>query len=206
MGSDWVRFDRNELAGAFGDIGTDLPLVVGVILVAGLDSASALIMFGAMQVFTGLAYGIPMPVQPLKAMAALVIAQKLGGNVLFGGGLAIGVIMLALTVTGLIEWLARVVPKTVVRGIQFGLGLQLATLALKYYVQADGAIGYALAAAGLVITIALLGNRRFPAALFVVAIGVVYAIAFKLDFAAVGHGVGIHLPQLRAPTVQDILT
>lgn len=198
-----VRFDRNELAGAFGDIGTDLPLVVGLILAANLDSASALIMFGAMQILTGLVYGMPMPVQPLKAMAALVIAQKLPGNILFGGGLAIGVIMLLLTVTGLIGWLARVVPKTVVRGIQFGLGLQLATLALKDYVQADGVAGYALAAAGLVITVALMGNRRFPAALFVIALGVVYAL-FQFNFGTVGFG--FRLPQLHQPTVDDILT
>ncbi len=204
MRRDWIRFDRNELAGAFGDIGTDLPLVVGVILAAKLDSASALIMFGAMQVLTGLAYGMPMPVQPLKAMAALVIAQRLGGNILFGGGLAIGVIMFALTVTGLIGWLARVVPKTVVRGIQFGLGLQLATLALKDYVQADGAAGYVLAGAGFVITIALMGNRRFPAALFVIALGVGYATAVHLDTAKIN--VGFRLPQLHAPVWHDILT
>ena len=198
-----VRFDRNELAGAFGDIGTDLPLVVGVILAANLDSASALIMFGAMQVLTGLVYGMPMAVQPLKAMAALVIAQKLSGNILFGGGLAIGLIMLVLTVTGLIGWLARVVPKVVVRGIQFGLGLQLATLALKDYVQSDGLAGYLLAAAGLVITIAFMGNRRFPAALFVIALGVVYAL-FRFDFGAVGFG--FRLPQWRQPAMADILT
>jgi xanthine/uracil/vitamin C permease (AzgA family) len=202
----WIRFDRNELAGAFGDIGTDVPLVVGVILAAKLDSASALILFGAMQVLTGLLYGMPMPVQPLKAMAALVIAQKLGGNILFGGGLAVGVMMLVLTVTGLIGWLARVVPKTVVRGIQFGLGLQLATLALKDYVQADGAVGYALAGAGFVITIGLMGNRRFPAALFVIALGVAYAATFKLDLAAVGRGAGFRLPQIHVPTVADVLT
>src|SRR2546430_3657179 len=119
-------------------MGTDVPLIIGVALASHLDGASALIMFGAMQILTGLAYNMPMPVQPLKAMAALVIAQKLSGNILFGGGLAIGVIMLVLTVTGLIGWLARIVPKVVVRGIQFGLGLQLGTLALKDYVQSDG--------------------------------------------------------------------
>ena len=32
-----IRFDRNELSGAFGDIGTDFPLLVGMILAAGLD-------------------------------------------------------------------------------------------------------------------------------------------------------------------------
>ena len=202
----WIRFDRNELAGAFGDIGTDLPLIVGMILVAGLDGASALVMFGAMQIFTGLRYGIPMPVQPLKAMAALVIAQKLSGPVLFGGGLAIGVIMLVFTVTGLIEWLARVVPKTAVRGIQFGLGLQLAMLAVRDYVRADGTAGYVLAAIGFVITIVLMGNRRFPAALFVIALGVLYACLFKIDFTALRHGPGFCLPRLQPLSRQDVLT
>ncbi|HXI83950.1 MAG TPA: putative sulfate/molybdate transporter [Verrucomicrobiae bacterium] len=205
MRKGWIRFDRNEFAGAFGDIGTDLPLIIAMILVAGIDAASALIMFGVMQLFTGLRYGIPMPVQPLKAMAALVIAQKLSGGVLFGGGLAIGVLMLVLTVTGLIEWLARVVPKTVVRGIQFGLGLQLAMLAIKDYVPADGAAGYALAAAGFVITIILLGNRRFPAALFVIALGVAYALVFKVDSGMVWRGAGLHLPQLHVVTREDLL-
>ena len=206
MRKGWIRFDRNEFAGAFGDIGTDLPLIIAMILVAGLDAASALIMFGVMQVFTGLRYGIPMPVQPLKAMAALVIAQKLSGGVLFGGGLAIGVIMLVLTVTGLIGWLARVVPKNVVRGIQFGLGLQLAMLAVKDYVPAEGAAGYALAAAGFVITIVLLGNRRFPAALFVIALGVAYALIFKVNFDVVWRGASFHLPHLRMVSRQDLLT
>src|SRR5713101_6639205 len=94
-----IAFNRNELSGAFGDIGTDFPLVVGMILAAGLDPASVMIVFGAMQVLTGLLYGMPMPVQPLKAMAALVITQKLGGDVLYGGGLAIGIVMLLLSVT-----------------------------------------------------------------------------------------------------------
>src|SRR5258708_10451596 len=135
-GRGGIRFDGNELAGAFGDIGTDLPLIVGVILAAHLDSASALILFGAMQILTALRYRIPMPVQPLKAVAALVIAQKISGNVLFGGGLAIGILMLFLTVTGLIDLLAKVLPKAVVRGIQFGLGLQVFLLAPQGYASA----------------------------------------------------------------------
>ena len=154
-----IRFDRNELAGAFGDIGTDFPLLVGLVLAAKLDSASVLILFGAMQILTGLFYRMPMPVQPLKAMAALVISQKLAGNVLFGAGLAIGLVMLVLALTGLTEWLARVVPKTVVRGIQFGLGLQLATLALRDFVQADGRNGYLLAGAAYTSKISGKGGR-----------------------------------------------
>src|SRR5437588_499968 len=201
-----IRFDRNELAGAFGDIGTDLPLIVGMILAAKLDSASVLVLFGAMQVLTALRYRMPMPVQPLKAVAALVIAQKLSGNVLFGGGLAIGILMLFLTVTRLIDLLARVVPKAVVRGIQFGLGLQLATLALKDYVGADGRNGYLLAAFAFVLIAILIGNRRYPAALFVIAAGLAYAIIFKLNGPTVFQGIGFRLPHLHRPTAGDVWT
>ncbi|HMA19446.1 MAG TPA: putative sulfate/molybdate transporter, partial [Gemmatimonadaceae bacterium] len=84
-GRGGIRFDRNELAGAFGDIGTDLPLIVGMILAAGLHSASVLVMFGLMQYFTAIRYRMPMPVQPLKAVAVLVITQKVAPEVLYGG-------------------------------------------------------------------------------------------------------------------------
>jgi hypothetical protein len=201
-----IRFDRNELAGAFGDIGTDLPLIIGIIVAANLDTASALILFGVMQILTALRYRMPMPVQPLKAVAALVIAQRISGNVLFGGGLAIGILMLLLTVTGLIDLLARVVPKCVVRGIQFGLGLQLALLALKDYVKADGAKGYLLAAVAFVLIVLLLGNRRYPAALFVIALGLVYAIVFKLNGPTLIQGIGFRLPHIYRPGLHDVLT
>ena len=64
-----LRFNRNELSGSFGDIGTDLPLIVGMVVACKLDPASSFLMFGILQIMTGIAYGIPMPVQPLKAMA-----------------------------------------------------------------------------------------------------------------------------------------
>ena len=201
-----IRFDRNELSGAFGDIGTDFPLIVGMILIAKLDAASVLVMFGAMQLLTGLLYGLPMPAQPLKAMAVLVITQKLTGNILYGGGLAIGITMFVLAVTGLIDWLARAVPKSVVRGIQFGLGIQLALLAVRDYVPADGRSGYALAATAFVLTLFLLGNRRFPPAPLVILLGVIYAFTFKLDAGILARSAGFHLPHLYRPSLADVLT
>jgi len=152
--SNRVRFDRNELAGAFGDIGTDLPLLIGVLAASGADTASVLVVYGLMQICSGLWYGMPMPVQPLKAFAALVIAKKIQPAIIYGGGLAIGISMFLLSVTGLINWIARIVPKAVVRGIQLGLGFQLATLALKEYVPATGLPGYLLAGLCFVVAIA----------------------------------------------------
>jgi hypothetical protein len=203
-GSVKIRFDRNEFAGAFGDMGTDIPLLIGMTLAAGLDGTSVLVMFGAMQILTGLVYPLPMPVQPLKAMAAIVIAQQASPATLYGAGLAIGLVMLLLATTGLLDWLARVVPKCVVRGIQLGLGLQLASVALKF-VEADGLPGYALAAGAFAITVLLLGNRRFPAALPVVVLGLVYAVTFKLDGGLLGS-LRFRLPAVHLPQPADILT
>jgi Molybdate transporter of MFS superfamily len=201
-----LRFDRNELAGAFGDIGTDLPLIIGMIAASGLNSSSVLVMFGVMQFLTALAYGMPMAVQPLKAVAVIVITQHIAPGVLYGGGFAIGVAMVILTITGGIDWLARVVPRAVVRGLQFGLGLQLSLLALGNYVQHDGTAGYILAALAFVIVVALLGNRRFPPALFVIALGVIYAIVFRMKASDVAGSVGFSLPQVQRLTLSDITT
>jgi len=200
-----LRFDRNELAGAFGDIGTDVPLLVGMALAAKLHGTSLLVMFGLMQVLTGVVYRMPMPVQPLKAMAAIVIAQQTSAEVLFGAGLAIGVVMLLLSATGLLDWLGRVVPKCVVRGIQFGLGLQLASVALGRYLPADGVTGYLLAAGAFSIVVLLLGNRRFPAALPVVALATAYAAIFKLDGQVLADALGFHLPRVHIPRLPDVV-
>jgi xanthine/uracil permease len=149
---------------------------------------------------------MPMPVQPLKAMAAIVIAQKLPANVLYGGGLAIGISMLILTATGLIEWIDRVVPKPVVRGIQFGLGLQLAGIALRDFVPSEGAAGWWLAGIGFAVTILLIGRRRVPAALILVGLGIAYALAVKLEASNLLRAAGFHLPQWHIPSGADVWT
>ena len=201
---DGLRFDRNELSGAFGDLGTDLPLLVGMVLAAGLDAPSVLVMFGLMQVATGIAYRMPMPVQPLKAVAALVITQKVPAATLYGGGLAIGATMFVLATTGLLGWLARVVPRAVVRGLQFGLGLQLSLLALRDMVPSGGIAGYALAAAAFALVLLLLGNRRWPPAIFVVLLGVAWALWFAVRPAELVTGVGFTLPAPRTVSWADI--
>lgn len=200
-----IRIDRHEFAGSFGDIGTDFPLITGMILAGGLDAASVLIMFGAMQVMTGLLYGLPMPAQPLKAVAVLVIAGGVTPEVLYGGGLAIGLAMLILTLTGLVEWLDRHIPKAVIRGIQVGLGLKLAQLALGDYVQAAGFEGYVLAAVCFALILTLSGSRRLPAALPVIALGVVYGLVSNPGAAGLGSTFGLALPRPSVPSTGDVL-
>lgn len=206
-----VKFNRNELSGAFGDIGTDFPLIVGMILAAGLDSPSVLIMFGIMQIFTGFFYKMPMPVQPLKAMAAIVIsggaAGAISANVLSGAGLSIGITVFILTVTRLIDFVNKIVPKCVVRGIQFGLGIQLAMMiAIKKYIFSDGSSGIMLALISFLIIIFLKNSRKYPAALFVIILGIIYASLFKPDAVNISSAIGINLPKLSFPSLANIMT
>ena len=201
-----LRFDRREFAGAFGDLGTDFPLLVGLTLACGLDGGSVFAVAGALQIATALIYRMPMPVEPLKAMAALAIAQKLAPGVLAGGGLAIGAMMLLLTATGLLETLARAVPKTVVRGIQCGLGLKLSALAAREFLPAGGAPGWILAAVAALIVIVLMGHERFPPALLVVGLGLAYALGTGLDLRALSGGIGLHLPAFTAPSAANVMT
>jgi len=204
MSRDPILFNRRELSGAFGDIGTDLPLIIAMILAANLYIPGALIMFGLMQVLTGWIYRMPMPAQPLKAMATLVIAQQIGGNILLGAGLAIGIVMLILSVTGLLDKLASWIPKVVVRGLQLGLGISLCSLAFKNYISSDSIYGYVLAAVSFVIILLFIDNKKYPASLLVIGLGVVYAFVFKIDAADIPESMGLNIPMFGIPSIEDI--
>ncbi len=200
-----IKINRNELSGAFGDIGTDLPLIIAMLAVTDLKSSSILIIFGVMQILTSFLYGIPMPVQPLKVVAMIVITQKISSAVIFGGGLAIGILMLILTITGLITYLNKVIPKTVIRGIQLGLGLQLCLLSLKDYVPADKFIGYMVALIAFSIGLILIGNKKYPPAIFILFLGFLYA---SISNSSVFQLISFNVPQFTLPTitVDNILT
>src|SRR5690606_1223797 len=195
-----LSFNRQELSGAFGDIGTDFPLIVAMILAADLHAPSVLIMFGIKQILTGVVYKMPMPAQPLKAMATLVIAQQLTGDLLFGAGLAIGIAMMILSLTGALDWLARIIPKVVIRGLQLGLGIALAMLAFRQYIPADAIRGYVLALVAFVLIVGLMGNKKYPAAIVVIGLGLMYALVFKMEYQDFFQVAGFNLPQWHVPT------
>src|SRR2546421_7490132 len=69
------EFDRSELAGAFGDLGTLIPFVVGYITINRLDPQGVLLGFGLLAVATGLYFRPPMSVQPMKAIATVAVTH-----------------------------------------------------------------------------------------------------------------------------------
>ena len=204
MNTQKIKFNKQEFAGAFGDIGTDFPLIIAMILAANLHAPSVLIVYGLMQILTGLTYKIPMPVQPLKAMATLVIAQKIAGPILLGAGLSIGVVMLVLSFTGLLDKLTKLVPKAVIRGLQLGLGISLCSLACKEYIAADKLWGYLLAFGAFLIVIFFIDNKKFPASILVICLGFLYAFIASVDFQALFQAIGVSFPRMTVPTVEDV--
>jgi MFS superfamily sulfate permease-like transporter len=99
--------------------------------VAGLAPVGVLLSFGIFYVGTGLFYRLPIPVQPMKAVSAVLIASGLSAGEIAAAGLCLGVILLVLGATGAIGRFARIVPQSVVTGLQLGLGITLALLSLE---------------------------------------------------------------------------
>jgi len=85
-----VRFAISELSGALGDLGTLVPLTVALITVNGLPATSIFFGLGVAYLLTGLFYRLPIPVQPLKAVAAIAIARGLPGTTVAAAGWGVG--------------------------------------------------------------------------------------------------------------------
>ena len=120
-----------ECSGACGDLGTFIPHVIGAITVAGLSPAGVLFGFATFLIATGLFYGLPLPVQPMKAISAVILTGGLRPGEVAAAGIMIGVVLLVLGITGWIGRFARAIPQSVSAGLQLGLGLLMGVLGLK---------------------------------------------------------------------------
>ncbi|MBY5987032.1 putative sulfate/molybdate transporter [Roseovarius atlanticus] len=128
--SDRLRFDLREVNGALGDLGTLLPLTIGAIAIVGLSATQVLLGFGLFYIATGLIYRLPVPVQPMKAIVAVALVAEISPASIALSGMLIGLALLLLGGTGVIDRIARLVPQSVLTGLQLGLGLGLAWISL----------------------------------------------------------------------------
>lgn len=130
-GTGSFRFDRAELAGAVGDLGVLVPIAVALIVKNGLTPTAVLLPAGMLYVVAGLVYRLPVPVQPLKAFGAIAIAHGFGADDIAAGALLMGMIFVTLGPSGLLDWVAKVFPHAIIRGIQLSVGLLFCQLAWK---------------------------------------------------------------------------
>lgn len=123
----------SEISGSLGDLGTLLPLLLALSLQGSIDLPSTLVFSGLFNILTGLVFGVPLPVQPMKAIAAASLQDQGQGQgnlgVTVAAGAWVGFAVLLLGGTGGLRKVMRWVPGPVVRGVQVGAGMSLVVAA-----------------------------------------------------------------------------
>ncbi|EER05295.1 conserved hypothetical protein [Perkinsus marinus ATCC 50983] len=121
----WKEATLAEFSGSLGDLGTFIPLAVGMSITAGLDFSTILIFTGVYNVASGVLFDAPIPVQPMKTIAAAAIAQGLTLGAVAAAGIFVSAVVLALGLLNLTTLLEYIIPLSIVRGIQLGLAVSL---------------------------------------------------------------------------------
>jgi MFS superfamily sulfate permease-like transporter len=169
-------YNKMEFAGAFGDLGTLIPFVVGYVTLNKMDPLGILVAFGLFKIFVGLYFRTPVPIQPMKAIGGMAIAhpEAITHGMIWGSGIFTGLFWLLMGLTGAITWIEKITTKPVVRGIMVGLGLSFVVEGLG--MMREGPI---VAVGGVILTLLLLNSKRFPAMLCLLAYGIVMALIQK---------------------------
>lgn len=192
------QYDKAEFAGAFGDLGTLVPFIVGYITLNKMDPLGILVSLGLFKIFAGLYFRTPIPIQPMKAIGGMAIAHasSITHGMIWAAGIFTGVFWLLMGLTGAVTWIEKITAKPVVRGIMLGLGLSFIMEGLNMMrTQPLFAIG------GAVLTLLLLNSRRFPAILALLVYGII--VAFVHDPGLPGEladiSVRFRWPQIGLP-------
>jgi SulP family sulfate permease len=210
------RFNRTEFAGALGDLGTLLPIAIGMIIINGVNPTALWLTVGVYYILSALYFRIPVPVQPMKVIGAYAIAASLSESQISTAGLLVGFMLLILAVTGVISLVGKVVPKSTVRGVQLTTGVLLTTEGVRCIlgqstiqkthqlsepflsISALGTIpiGILLGVISIVLVFVLIGNRRVPAALIVVGFGTLTGLIFGGYRGLADLDVSFYLPEI----------
>ncbi len=220
------KFDRMEFAGSLGDLGTLLPLAIGMILINGLDPSGLFFSIGLYYIVSGVYSGVTVPVQPMKVIGAYAIATAMSTPQVLASGALMGLVFLIIGATGAIKVVCNYTPTAVVRGVQLSTGTLLVAEGVKFImgtsrfqlirqaaepyltIQSLGPIpiGMLIGVTGSVLTLLLLENRKLPAGLLVVfggiAVGSVLGTHEGLDKLRLGMNLPKILP-FGLPTSAD---
>jgi len=216
--SERFKFDRMELSGALGDLGTLLPIAIAMILFNGLNPLGLFLSIGTFYILSGIYFGITVPVQPMKVIGAYAIATAMSSSQILAASLLIAIFLLILGMTGAIDAIRKWTPKSVIRGVQLSTGALLISSGIKFMIGTSKfqalqnaaepylnlqnigplPVGLVIGIVGAVITLLLMGNKRFPAGLIVVFGGIATGIALgaKFDFWSGKEAEFFHPPQL----------
>jgi len=170
------EYNRMELAGAFGDLGTFIPFVAAYITLNKMDPLGILVSFGVFKIFVGQYFKTPFPVQPMKAIGGMAIAhpETITHGIIWGSGIFTAIFWLVMGLTGAVSWLYRITAQPIVRGIMLGLGLSFVLEGLG--MMKGQPIVAIIALAG---TFFLLSKEKVPTMLILLASGMGVALALN---------------------------
>jgi hypothetical protein len=202
--SGGLRLGVSDLAGGVADLGVLVPLAAALVLVNGLDAGAVLVGAGLLVIASGLAFKIPFPVQPLKALTAVAVARELSPDVIRAAGLELGAFLLLLSIGHVADAVAKVFVKPVVRALQLGVGLLLVWTSVRLVAEPPDVFAgtpaspwpFLLAAAAFAGVAWAAHARRYWVALAMLGIGLaVTVVAASPDLA----GPSLSLPSLGVP-------
>jgi hypothetical protein len=191
------EFNLRELAGSMGDFGTLFPLAVGLIAVNGMDPVALFVMIGLVNIATGLIYRLPMPVEPKKVISVAAIGQVWPASMVVASGLGLGLLWFVVSLSGAMRKLTAITPIYVVRGIQLALGITLGIQAVRMSAPEPW---WGLAAVAIILL--LRQNRYTPAALVIMALGVLI-MAWRGDLLP-NLFFGVTLPRFAVPAPSEV--
>jgi len=220
-------FNRMEFAGSLGDLGTILPLAMGMILINGLNPLGVFMGVGVYYIFSGLYFRVTTPVEPMKVIGAYAIATGISSIQIQASSLWIFLFLLVIGGTGIITLIGRYIPKPVIRGVQLSTGALLISQGVKLMmgtskfqalraaaepylsIQSIGLlpIGLVIGCILGVLTLLLLENKRTPAAIVVVGAGLLIGIFLGTREGLDQIHLGFNLPKLLPlgiPSVNDL--
>jgi len=207
-----------ELGGGLGDLGTLLPLAILLIVNNGLSPVAVFLFVGLHYLVTGLYFRIPLPVQPLKAMAVIALATGATAQQIGATGIWMGVILLLLAATDLAGLLSRIFTKPIVRGIQLAVGLFLVQKGLELIttppvvflavpsVESSPWLAIGLAAISGLIVLGLSMQHRVPATLVLLPLGILAGLFMVPAESMPAMGEGLTIPTPLIPTWNDFAT
>ncbi|KFY74675.1 hypothetical protein V499_05338 [Pseudogymnoascus sp. VKM F-103] len=205
--NNWETLRRHplaEISGALGDLGTLLPLMIALAAQNSISLSSTLVFSGLWNILTGVIFGIPLPVQPMKAIAAVAISRSFTISETVSAGFFVSGIVLIFSVTGLLHWFTSVIPTPVVKGIQVGAGMSLILSAGTSLLEPLGWTSPSWADNrfwGIGAFLALLWTHsfpRFPYALVIFVVGIV--LSFLLTGSSNLPSLAIWHPQFLVPS------
>ncbi len=209
------KYNRLEFAGALGDLGALLPIAIAMVVFNGLNPLGLFLSIGLFYLFSGVYFGVTVPVQPMKVIGAYAIATAMSPEQILASSLLMALFLLLTGLTGTIDLIGKFTPHAVIRGVQLSTGTLLISGGVKFIignssfqllqnavephlvVQVLGFIPISVVIGSLaaLVTLLFIDNKKFPAALVVIVGGVIIGLMLGARMQ-LDKGIGFYVPQL----------